>query len=235
MKQQPGSRNGKRKISKVMQEKESTPDNDQPKGLTKKQKKIQLGCFAAMVIIPLIIYIYIKANPLVFNESWLGHAHCMNAHVISLSMYAENNDGVFPYSPKGYADALELTSKDYPCPWMLTGPGYTEKVPDEVRKGNIPEKLCGRVYIQGLKEEDDSDIAILFDKMATPGGDHCHLPARMWMPLGREVLFIGGKKDFISNDKWDAFAKDQIGRLVNAGISREKAEWYYDQVDKEQP
>ena len=97
---------------------------------------------------------------------------------------------------------------------------------------DVPENKCGRVYIQGLKESDDCNLVFLFDKKATPGGDHCHLPQRIWAPLGREVLYITCQKDFISNDKWDAFAKDQIELLVETGIPREKAEWYYNQIDK---
>lgn len=65
-----------------------------------------------------------------------------------------------------------------------------------------------------------------------PYRSHCHLPARLWEPLGREVQLIAGKK-YITNDKWNAFAKDQIELLVKAGIPREKAEWYYNQIDKE--
>ena len=199
----------------------------------KKKHKIKLSILFVFVIIFISIVIYIKTHPLVFNESFLEHAHCMAAVYIGLSFYAGENNGIYPYSSKGYADGLELTSEKYPCPWMLTGPGYTEKIPDKLRKNNIPENMCGRVYIQGLKQDDDGDIAIVFDKLATPGGDHCHLLSRMLSPLGREVQCISGQKKFISENQWKDFSKEQIELLVKAGIPKEKAEWYYNQIDKE--
>jgi hypothetical protein len=214
-----------------MNKKNTKPDIAKPKGLTKKQKKIQLGCFVVMLIVPLVIFIFIKANPLVFNESWLEHRHCMSQVGLALRFYSTDNNDYFPYSEKGYADGLGLAS-EY-CNWIVTGPSYKRVVVEDFEGKNIPEELCGRVYIQGLKESDDCDIAILFDKLATPGGDHCHLPGRMWAPYGREVMFITSQKKFIRNDKWDDFAKEQIELLVEAGISREKAVWYYNQVDKE--
>jgi len=83
------------------------------------------------------------------------------------------------------------------------------------------------VYVQGLRDTDDPEIALLFDKLATPGGDHCHLFRRMTAPLGREVWTIGGGMRFIPESRWPAYAKEQIQLLVAAGIAREQAERYY--------
>ena len=197
-----------------------------------------LVCLLALVVGG---YLYVRMHPLVFNESFLQHAHCIACVAGALDRYASDHDGHFPSSPKGYADALALI--DSP-PWMLTGPGYTASLPESAKQGDIPEELCGRVYIQGLKitihsldgyyraTTDDPEIAILFDKKATPGGDHCHGLARLRAPLGREVLFTLAYIRFIPQSEWADFASQQIERLVAAGMPRNQAQWYYDQVDK---
>ncbi len=197
----------------------------------KKNKKIGVGCLSIVGVFFIIIAIYVKTHPLVFNESWLEHSHCIAQVGCALRMYSGANNGYFPYSEKGYADGLAKAS-EY-CNWIVTGPGYKRVLSEDFEKENISEDLCGRVYIQGLKEEDSCDIAILFDKLATPGGDHCHLPMRMWAPLGREVLFTDGHHEFITNEQWDDFVKTQIDLLGQAGMSKEKAKWYYNQIDKE--
>lgn len=97
-------------------------------------------------------------------------------------------------------------------------------------QGDIPENLCGRVYIPGLKETDNPDIAILFDKKATPG-DHCHGLSRLRAQHGREIM-SGMGISFIPQEEWQDFVSQQIEKLVAAGMPRDQAEWYYDQVDK---
>jgi hypothetical protein len=78
-----------------------------------------------------------------------------------------------------------------------------------------------------LSETNDPEIVILFDKLPTPGGDHCHGFRRLSAPLGREIWTIGGSMKFIPESRWPAFAKEQIELLVVAGIPRDQAERYY--------
>jgi hypothetical protein len=201
----------------------------------KKRNKIFKNIFYTFIVILILfiisIVIYVKTHPLVFNESFIEHAHCMSQVGLALRMYSARNNDNFPYSEKGYADGLAKAS-EY-CSWIVTGPGYKRVLSDDFGKEDVSEDLCGRVYIQGLKENDDCDIAILFDKLATPGGDHCHFIGRMIYSYGREVLFIDGHHEFIKNEQWDDFVENQIKLLVKAGIPKEKAEWYYKQIDKE--
>ena len=141
--------------------------------------------------------------------------------------YAEEHDGKFPYHTNGYGDALLLVNDGWDE--ALTGPGYNAKIFEKVRKTgeNAPEAEFGRVYVQGLSVTNDPNIAILFDKLPTPGGDHCHLFQRLHAPLGREIWTIGCGMRFVPEREWPTFSKEQIERLVDAGISREQAELYY--------
>ena len=91
----------------------------------------------------------------------------------------------------------------------------------------MTEKAFGRVYVQGLSQGDNSRIAILFDKMPTPGGDHCHLFSRLWAPQGREVYTVSDGMHFVPESEWPAYAKRQVELLVEAGIPQPQAESYY--------
>ena len=196
--------------------------------MTPKLKR-RLSIFAAVlaVVVALSFY-YVRTHPLVFNESFLGHAHCMKVGGLGLMGYAHEHGGQFPFHTNGYGDALLLLINDG---WdaALTGPGYHTQIFQRGRKTgeDAPESEFGRVYVQGLRDSNDAEIALLFDKLPTPGGDHCHLFSRMFAPLGREIWTIGGGLRFISESRWPAFAKEQIELLVAAGIPREQAERYY--------
>jgi hypothetical protein len=86
------------------------------------------------------------------------------------------------------------------------------------------------VYVRGLTTQSDGRLAILFDKRSTPGGDHCHLPARLWEARGREVLYRDGSMGFVRDGDWPAFAAEQVELLVRESISRAEAERLYAQT-----
>lgn len=111
----------------------------------------------------------------------------------------------------------------------LTGPGYDTRVFERVRKTreDAPESEFGRVYVQGLSDTNANEIAILFDKLPTPGGDHCHGFSRFGRPLAREVWTIGDTRRVVLESEWPGFAKRQIELLITAGITREQAQKYY--------
>ena len=111
----------------------------------------------------------------------------------------------------------------------FTGPGYDPAPLREAKRTgrDLPEDECGRVYIQGLTRKSNPELALLFDKLPTPGGDHCHLPVRLWAPLGREVLLVGLGHTFVRENDWPEFASKQVELLVQEGYDRQEAEWLY--------
>jgi hypothetical protein len=187
---------------------------------------------SAFIVLAASCVIYVQAHPLIFNESFLSHAHCMKGGGLGLEGYAREHGGVFPFHTNGYGDALVLVNDGWDE--ALTGPGYDAKVFQRVRKTgeDAPESEFGRVYVQGLSVTNNSEIAILFDKLPTPGGDHCHLFRRIFAPVGREVWTIGSGLQFIPETKWPAYSREQIEFLVAAGIARKAAEMYYSEKPK---
>lgn len=181
-----------------------------------------LGVVAA--VMTLLIWVHVRTHPLVYMET---HAHCMKCGSMALLQYAGQNKNRFPYHPKGYGNALLLLNEEnFNC---LTGPGYDPTPFYEAKRlrRDLSEEECGRVYIQGLTTKCNYEIVLLFDKLPTPGGDHCHLPLRLWASLGREVGFKDGSMRFVEENDWPEFAREQVELLVKEGIDRKEAERLY--------
>ena len=68
------------------------------------------------------------------------------------------------------------------------------------------------------------ELALLFDKLPTPGGDHCHLPVRLWTSLGREVWLVGMGHIFVRESEWPDFARKHVNLLVQEGFEPQEAE-----------
>ena len=180
-------------------------------------------------------------KPLVFNESWYSHKHCIKQWGMALKIYADDNGGKFPAHASGYAAALQLLMKP---PDHLMGTylvmgapgGYSGKVFEDANsKGAwVREADCGRVYVQGLREDSKPEIALVFDKQPSPG-DHAHGWLRWNAPLRREVCLVDGSMVVIDESAWPEFARKQIELLVEAGIPRERAVALYTEKPKYTP
>lgn len=204
------------------------PETDKPNN-TRPRRKWLVGILATVVILLVAVAMYVWTHPLIFNESFFGHAHCMPQAGIALRQYARDHHGKFPAHTNGYGDALLLLlAEGHAVSGILTGPGYSGDVFDRAiaSHADVPETECGRVYVQGLTDSNDEALAVLFDKLPTPG-DHTHFLARIRHPLGREVCFLDGHFEFVSESRWPAFASNQMELLVKAGFIREKAQAIY--------
>ena len=198
----------------------------------KRLQKIGVAALSAVAVLTVAIWMFVRNNPLIFNESFLGHAHCMKQATTELVMVAHDNAGRFPSHTNGYADAI--MSLNSAALITFTGPGYSTEPLRSAwsEKRNVPEHELGRVYVQGLSARDNPEIAILFDKLPTPGGDHCHGLRRLNAKLGREVGFLDGSTKFIPDREWPEFSRRQIGLLIAADVSKTVAESYYSEQPK---
>jgi len=191
-----------------------------------------LGGFSLLVVVGVF---YVRSRPLVFNESFFSHAHCIPQASTAFSCYARDNFGRFPTHTNGYGDALLLLVPTYISWSILTGPGdYDADAGKQWKQSgvNVPESKCGRVYVQGFTETNNPAIAILFDKVPTPGGDHCHGLKRLSALLCRDVLLLSGSRETIPESQWPEFSKKQIELLVKAGYDRTDAEQLYAEKGK---
>ena len=157
-----------------------------------------------------------------------GHQHCMKAAGSVLRLYAEEHGGRLPSDTNGFGNALlRLVKEEVGNVRYVTGPGDDGKVfMDALKTGMpIPEARCSRVYVQGLSEQSNQGIAMLFDKKPTRGGDHFRRP---WGPLVREVCLLDGSMESVPEDKWREFSSNQVELLVREGFERTVARHYYE-------
>ena len=126
----------------------------------------------------------------------------------------DSEHGHYPYSSNGYGDAILLASTNQEDFRFFGAPGYDSKVFARAlaNGGHVPEKECGRVYVQSRGTNSDPNIVLLFDKKSRRGG--------------REVNVWGGL-EFIRDADWPAFVKRQIELLVASGVSPKEAENYF--------
>ena len=160
---------------------------------------------------------------------WLNfrHCHCIKAVSVALLSYAEEHEGKFPSSPKGFGDALLLLAESFiEDPMPLVEPGDDGHVYSDALAsgGDVDERLCTRIYVQGLDDKIPSGVALLFDRDGCPGGDHFRM---LWGRPVREVTFVGGGMDTVPDAKWPEFARRQILLLVQTGMPLETARGYY--------
>jgi hypothetical protein len=197
-----------------------------------KRRARLLKLLAVALAITALVTWYVKSHPLVFNESLWEHAHCMPQAGLAFQQYALDHHGRFPYSTNGYGDALLLMTNEMgnSCA-ALTGPGYDSAVfAEAARTGqHVPERACGRVYVQGLSNTNNPEIALLFDKVAAPP-DHCHFPRRLWWGSVREACFVDGSWRSVPIAEWSGFAQRQIDLLVADGFPKARAHELYEQV-----
>lgn len=201
---------------------------------TRSRRKWLIRLGVPVIVLALASTIHVWTHPLIFNESFFSHAHCIPQTGLALRQYAMEHGGFFPAHTNGYGDALLLLLAEGSCAsYSLTGPGYDSGVFDRAltNHSDVPEIECGRVYIQGLTETMSPDLAILFDKLPNPG-DHTHFLSRIRHPLGREVCFLDGHFEFVPENRWAEFTHRQIELLVSQGLDRAKAEALYAEKGK---
>lgn len=191
----------------------------------------------ALLVFAPLLFMRVGFMPLVFNESFYDHSHCIKIIGLTFNTYANDNAGKFPTHTNGYGDALLLMMTDVGSPKMLTGPCYSEAVLEKANreKSDVPEAECGRVYVQGLAESANPEIFLLFDKQPTHGGDHYHGWGKLSAALGREVWTVGSGHKFVRDTEWLEAARKQIELLVAAGIPRERAVALYTEKPKYTP
>jgi len=187
-------------------------------------KRVYWGLLALLVLMAASLACFWVVYPV--------HQHCIKVAGTLFRFYEDDHQGRLPFDTNGFGDALMLLIKsgemgDVQDRWRyVTGVGDDGSVfrAALVSGAHIPEEKCSRVYVQGLTEANDPNIAILFDRYSTPGGDHFHA---LWRPLVREVCLLDGSMQIIAEQNWAQFSSNQIALLVINGIPRPVAQHYY--------
>jgi len=194
-----------------------------------RKKRWTVGIAACAALLSL----FVGSVLLGFINVFHAHEHCIKNTGLTLRTYAGEHFGKYPYHTNGFGDAIVEFVKEYSPDFVgiFTAPGDDgELLKKCVKSGtHMPDERCSRMYVQGLSEASNPEIAIVFDRYPTRGGDHSRRP---WGPLLRDVCMADGITRVIAEENWPEFRRQQIGLLVTEGFTRAQAEKIYEPMLK---
>lgn len=160
-----------------------------------------------------------------FRESFpYGHSHsCSKALAGGLLIYANDHEGWFPHGGRTPEESLSLacTNGD---PYLLQGMLRGKHLPQSVVDGAfardkvLSPESCGWHYVEGLRENDDPELAVGWDKTVGLG----HNGNRM-RGLEHEVWTVEGSTHLISKVAWPKLVERQRQLLAEAAANRSPA------------
>jgi hypothetical protein len=141
-----------------------------------------------------------------------GWSHCCDKQLmLALRFYADEHGGAYPTGEATPEASLSLLYPKYTGEYLLQG----KMVPvDAVRQilesGNrLGPDTCGWHYVDGLTLDDDSRLALFWDKAGLG-----HNGQRLF-DGGRTVFFVKGGPEYIEGAKWKAFLEEQKTLLAS--------------------
>ena len=173
-----------------------------------KRKRWIVGIATTAIAIPLCFFVslFVIGRFNLFH----AHEHCMKNAGLSFRIYAGDHDGKYPFHANGFGDALVAFLKENSPSEAIffTAPGDDASLLKKCLNDgtDVPEDRCTRMYVQGLNENSNPEIAMIFDRYPTRGGDHFRRP---WGPWLREVSLADGSMQAIREKNWPTFQKER--------------------------
>jgi hypothetical protein len=175
----------------------------------------------------LLILVGILMLTIAGGKIWLrykfpyGYSHSCSAGLgIGLRMYADNHEGWLPHGQTTPEESLGLLAKDdmTTAMWVLGGKNVPHKTLEAALApgGVFSPESCGWHYIEGLREDDDPQIAVVWDKVTGLG----HNGERR-RGLAHEVVLLDCSHTYIFQAQWPQFIADEKERLAKVMASRE--------------
>lgn len=145
-----------------------------------------------------------------------GMSHsCILQFASALQMYAEENNGFFPAGQSSPEASLSLLHRTQLVPAeVLRGKTVPKMAVDKILRGGgvLGPETCGWHYVEGLNTNDDSRIALIWDKVGL-GHDGQNIDYH-------EVLFLDGRRQFIPKSRWNSFLAEQSELRANRAFSK---------------
>jgi hypothetical protein len=152
-----------------------------------------------------------------------GFSHCCDLQLgIALHAYAETHGGYLPAGEKSPEASLSLLYGT--VPW-LNGPYGANLLRGKIvpeaevqarldRGERLTPETCGWHYVEGLRDDDEGRIAVIWDKV---GLDHNggRLPAG-----GYTVLYLGNSHEIIPQADWIGFLQKQQILIAKSKAAR---------------
>ncbi len=184
-----------------------------------------------IIVLATIIFIVAVSVPAFRWINPPSHKHCFKQTIFIFLGYANENQGRFPESDKGWGDALlklgNLEDRDMWIPYIVgVDDDGAHLIEAMIHASDVDEDLCTRVYVQGLTDKSHSAIAILFDRDSEPGGDHFR--NRFAEPV-RELITVSGQHKMIKDRDWISYVESQRKLLQEEGFTEDRIAEVYGQ------
>src|SRR5262249_1666629 len=133
-----------------------------------------------------------------------GESHCCS-HILMFALddYAKDHDGHYPAGEGSPEASLSLL---HDAPYSIDAEILRGMiVPVEAvqsaldRNGRLDPSTCGWHYVEGLTQNDDRRLALVWCKVALGHHGQRHFDG------SREVIFVGTNKETITGAQWPAF------------------------------
>jgi hypothetical protein len=149
-----------------------------------------------------------------------GMSHCCILQFTgALEMYAQDNKGYFPAGQSSPEASLSLLYRAQLLPAdILRGKTVPAHVVEKILRGGglLRPETCGWHYHEGLSTNDDSRIAVIWDKVGL-GHDGQNIDYH-------EVLFLDGDRVFIPKSRWNAFLAEQQELVANRALAKDRGQ-----------
>ena len=150
-----------------------------------------------------------------------GFSHCCDLQLgFALREYASTHGGFLPAGEESPEASLGLLYG----PWVNANVLRGKTIPEEVVQARLDQGLrltpetCGWHYVEGLREDDDGQIAVCWDKVGLdhnggllPAGDHT-------------VLLLGVGHKTVPAAEWPEFLEQQQALIAASKAARHAAD-----------
>ena len=168
-------------------------------------RQIAVRSGVALLVIVCIVASFFGALHLWLSYKYpYGRSHCCDSAVtLSLLHYANEHGGEFPAGEATPEASLSLLYPKHLGAEILRGKTVPVETVENIlgNGGRLGPETCGWQYVEGLRIEDSSRFAILWDKA---GLDH-----NGGRQNGYTVSFIFCERKFIPYSDWNSFLKEQ--------------------------
>ena len=165
------------------------------------QKRWRLYLLAAVAVLGGSFYTYYR-----YTFPYGRSHHCSKQLSTALKMYAGDHGGRYPAGESSPEASLSLLYPKYISSAAIFS-GKTLPESPTVQRLESGQRLtpetCGWHYVEGLREDSDSRLMLLWDKVGGLG----HNGQRM--DGGREVVFVDHSAKYIHGPEWPALLAQQ--------------------------
>jgi hypothetical protein len=167
------------------------------------------------VVVAMVLLFGIAYHRYKFPYGW---SHCCDKVLaMALLQYADEHDGWFPRGEATPEASFSLLYRQEPLlAYNLRGktvPLATVQTRLEAGKLLTPE-TCGWHYVEGLRKDDDSRLALFWDKVGLG-----HNGERL-SNGGHDVCFVSGYIEYVPGARWEEFLAEQ--EQLRARLKRPK-------------